>query len=462
MINNDLLYKLENGTFTHEDARVYFMNQERDLILQKYNFTNIKKAPSDGRYHIKIKNKESEFYRKSLAANTIEELMEMVYQHEIGNCKVIKELMTFEDAFMRSLEEKIKFCKNKDRLPSVKNTVNRYKGDYAKYVEPTPIAHMPVKYITKQHVEQVLDSAIIKYKLKKTGFNNIKIVIRHALKYAYSIGLVDEVVIDRISNDRYKNSFEDDVDLNDRMHSDEEINRLLEGIKEKHATDPAYIPAYALELQIFSELRRGEIPPLRWSDVHMGEHFFTICREQITQKSEKKGMPEEHVIVNRTKNGKSRNLPIYSAVAPIFAKLWEVHIKYYPNSEYVFPDLNTKNGCITNNVVYRFYYRLCKKQGIELSREFVKGTHSFRKTLSTKIAESFGVEIASQIAGNTPAVLNKNYNAGISLDRKYEILEAINGIAVNCDYSDENLYPKEDDLYPQNVVIFRQKKSRKH
>lgn len=107
MINNDLLYKLENGTFTHEDARVYFMNQERDLILQKYNFTNIKKAPSDGRYHIKIKNKESEFYRKSLAANTIEELMEMVYQHEIGNCKVIKELMTFEDAFMRSLEEKI-------------------------------------------------------------------------------------------------------------------------------------------------------------------------------------------------------------------------------------------------------------------------------------------------------------------------------------------------------------------
>ena len=56
---------------------------------------------------------------------------------------------------------------------------------------------------------------------------------------------------------------------------------------------------------------------------------------------------------------------------------------YYPGSEYLFPDKNTDLGVINNNTVYRLYSRICKKLGIKISRDEIKGTHSFRRNAIT-------------------------------------------------------------------------------
>ena len=103
--------------------------------------------------------------------------------------------------------------------------------------------------------------------------------------------------------------------------------------------------------------------------------------------------------------------------------LWAVHQEYYPNSKYLFP-ANSANGVITNNTIYDFYRRTCKKLGIEINREFRKGTHSFRRNAITDVINSSGgnVILASKLFGNSPEVAKKNYFTGIDMENALECL----------------------------------------
>ena len=68
---------------------------------------------------------------------------------------------------------------------------------------------------------------------------------------------------------------------------------------------------------------------------------------------------------------------------------------------------------------------MCKKLNIEISKVFIKGTHSFRRNAITDVINSTNgnILLASQLFGNTPEVARKNYYTGINLD---EALNALN------------------------------------
>ena len=108
-------------------------------------------------------------------------------------------------------------------------------------------------------------------------------------------------------------------------------------------------------------------------------------------------------------------IPNTDAFSPIRLKEKRtcVHEKYYSDNQYLFPADN-ENGIITNNTVYNFYRRMCKKLGIEISREVIKGTHSFRRNAITDVVNAAGGNIimASQLFGNSPEVAKRNYYAG--------------------------------------------------
>ena len=52
---------------------------------------------------------------------------------------------------------------------------------------------------------------------------------------------------------------------------------------------------------------------------------------------------------------------------------------------------------------------------IEISREVVKGTHSFRRNAITHLINTTGGDafLTSQVFGNSPAVAAKNYYTGV-------------------------------------------------
>ncbi|MBQ8007068.1 MAG: hypothetical protein IJ245_05490, partial [Lachnospiraceae bacterium] len=104
-------------------------------------------------------------------------------------------------------------------------------------------------------------------------------------------------------------------------------------------------------------------------------------------------------------------------------RLYDVLNTYYPNNEYLFPAANA-NGVITNNAVYKFYSRICKRLGIKISREEVKGTHSFRRNAITDVVNASGgnLILAAQLFGNSPEVAKRNYYTGINKEEALEVL----------------------------------------
>ena len=203
-----------------------------------------------------------------------------------------------------------------------------------------------------------------------------------------------------------------EVEIDKRVHSDAEEKLILDEIHRHQRRKPYYIPAYALEMQILTGTRRGEIPPLRKTDVH--EKYIEFSREQITVK--KFGDRLEYFeIVDHTKTYRNRYFPCSDILREFLERLSAVHEKYYPDSIYLFPADND-NGVITNNTVYGYYRRICNKLGIKLCRDEIKGTHSFRRNAITDVVNASGgnLVLAAKLFGNSPAVACKNYYTGIN------------------------------------------------
>ena len=101
----------------------------------------------------------------------------------------------------------------------------------------------------------------------------------------------------------------------------------------------------------------------------------------------------------------------------------KVDEQYYPNSLFLFP-ADSKNGCITNNMVYQFFRRMCGKLEIPISKDRIRGTHAFRRNAITEVINksSGNVVLTAQMFGNSPETIRKHYYVGEDIERKREIL----------------------------------------
>lgn len=199
-----------------------------------------------------------------------------------------------------------------------------------------------------------------------------------------------------------------------RVHSDSELNAILDELHMKQLKNPKLSSAWALELQILMGARRGELPPLRWSDItQLG---IEITQEQLTYGN-------EFVIVSHTKTNRDRLFPLTQDIENFLMRLKSMHEKYYPNSMYLFP-ANTQNGVITNRAVYSVYRKICQKLNIAIQEDVIRGPHSFRRNAITSVVNSpnGNMELASSLFGNSPKVAKSNYFTGIDMNNAIEVL----------------------------------------
>ena len=135
---------------------------------------------------------------------------------------------------------------------------------------------------------------------------------------------------------------------------------------------------FAMEFQIITGTRRGELPPLTWNDVD--EDGIRITQSQISHEN-------DFYIVGHTKNHHKRKFPMTADLQNLLERIKEMHDKYYPNNKFLFP-AETKNGTITNMAVYGVYRRVCNKLGIPISKDVIRGPHSFRRNAITDVANA--------------------------------------------------------------------------
>lgn len=257
--------------------------------------------------------------------------------------------------------------------------------------------------------------------MKKKAFDLLTGILRTVFQFAYTEYLIEQNEYLRVDFSKFDSMLMSKVPVSERMHSDNEVDLILDYLHQYQEKKPMYLPAYALEMQIIMGLRRGEIPPLERADIY--DNYIFLNKEQITVKKSATNPKEYCSIVHHTKTHRDRQFPISDDLKAFLERLFSVLDTYYPNSKYLFP-ANSDTGVITNNTVYNYYRRTCKKLNISVSRDFMKGPHSFRRNAITSFTNASGgnIVLASKIFGNSPQVADKNYYTGINMENAIELL----------------------------------------
>lgn len=398
-----------------EDIQEMLKMKVTEDISKKYTFPQ--KTSSDGFYHIYLKDETGK--RKAVKSKTLEGLKEKVYEYEAG--KLIKPTQkTFKECFEISQQEKTRFVKSQEKILSVNNTLSRNCSEYRRFFEGSELENRPIDEIAQKDLESFVEQTLNRLDLHSKGLASMRSILNSVFRLAYQESWIKDNIYERIDFRKYSDMLSSPVPTENRCYSDDELERILNQISLTQEKKPDYITAYALEMQIICGLRRGEIPPLRWSDVH--EDYVLICREQLTVK--KTGdIPEHFELVSHTKTYKDRKYPITDELEEFLKRLNKVHQKYYPDSQFLFP-AKTDNGCITNNCTYNYFRRICRKEHIKICKEVIKGTHAFRRTRITETINKSGgnIVLASELFGNSPEVARKYYYTGIDMEQAKKIL----------------------------------------
>ena len=392
-----------------EDAKQAYMKVEKAVIIGNYTLPS--KPSKDGYYRAYIADKQSKSGRRQLTAKTIEELADKIYLHEKGiNGNARK---TFSEVFAIYEMERMKYLKDPEKILSAQNTTSKYRYDYKRYFENTSIENMFIDDISKRDIEDIISFNLRRYDMAKKAFDNMLAILRQVFKLAYCEYWISENPYLRIDPKKFKGMLITPIDPSKRVYSSEELSRILVYVRDYEQEHPDYFPAYAFELQILMGLRRGEIPPLMWSDIRDG--FVYITKEQLTVK--KTATVKQHCeIVYHTKTHKCRSFPISEDLSRFFERLRSAHTKFHVNSLYLFP-ANTATGVISNCVVYLFYDKVVKSLGIK-KKDMITGPHSFRRNAITDVvnATNGNMTLASQLFGNSPMVVNNNYYTGVDME----------------------------------------------
>ena len=400
-----------DGNLSLEDLRKWYKEMEKEQILSSYTFPA--KPSSDGFFHVYVSAAGG---RKQIKAKNLDKLKEKVYEYEKGVNGITRK--TFKDVFEAVQREKLRYVKDPEKLISAKNTISIVRSNYKRFFDGTEFENMFIDDISKADIEKLCFTVLEKNDLKKRAFMNLRNILSSVFKLAFEQYWIVDNPYKRIDFKKFNDMLARDTSLHLRVHSSEDIDRMLDFLHQKQTEKPGYIPAYALELQIIMGLRRGEIAPMMWSDVN--KRSIRISKEQITDKDNK-----DLVIVHHTKTYKDREFPITSDISEFLERLRAVRDEYYPASPYLFPDDSKKNKVINNRVVYRLYERMCRKLDIEISREFTRGPHSFRRNGITRVCNASGgnIYLASVLYGNSPQSASKHYYTGINLSEAKALLE---------------------------------------
>lgn len=414
---DDILFTLQNrirdGTISLEDTSeiTEFMKKENELK----NYVFPQKPSTDGFYHIAIKDASRKGGRRQFKAKTIDQLKDKVYTFVTNADPTVVYKPTFKLIFKEACKARLSYVKRADRKISVQNTITRNERAYERFFADSSFERLLINQITTKNIEDIFYKNLQKYNLRKHAFATMCGIVSSTMRYAFEQDYIQVNPYLKVNISKFKDMIQDEVPITSRVHSQAEIDAILDSIHEYQRKMPRYTVAYALECQILVGMRKGEVPPLLWEDINFEDGVLYIHQEQLVQY--KKGEHEKFIVVNHTKTNKNRWFPINDALHEFLLRLKEVDDKYYTGTKYLFPDKNGKE-CIKSRNIYQLYKRICHKLRIELSYDHIKGTHSFRRNAITKTVNKSGGDLvlAAQLYGNSPKVIEQHYFTGVDLE----------------------------------------------
>lgn len=352
ILDNDLIFLSKDTKGALEEE---MKNAQKKMVLEKHPY----KLPSPesyatGRQKTRVPDPLSNENRKTIWANSEEEMFEKLYEHYFNT------EYTFEKVFEQMCNER---SLGNNVLPK---TIQEYKKDYKRFFAGTTLASKDIRRITVKDMSIFLRDAHLKVSDTDTkrGFNCIEKHRHYAIRtiinktFIFANQYLNAYATNPLSgsieyDDFPYYSMESEVE-ND-FYTTNDIIKLLEVFDSIEKPTCAELAVGV----IFETLtRNGEVRALRFKDFHFEEEqpYVRFCGLA-------NGSIREDRIKSNSSKGK-RNL----AMTPRLERIYEKAKLASWSDEYMFVrnknDVDGDNILVTMQAVQRALMRMCKQAGI--------------------------------------------------------------------------------------------------
>lgn len=324
------------------------------------------------------------------------------YTNEESRKKQKKACPTFLEVYYmwRSLKD----------LELTDNSIYKYNTDCKRFFEDTDFGNMPINQMTENTIRLFLLQTVKELKLCKKSCSKLFGYIKNTIRYAR----VEKIILDNPieflePKDFTKHSVEIER-TNASYYTDNELLTLLNGLHCHYSSAPTYMPAYAVELAIYTGMRVSELCTLKWTDI--ADNYISI------NKSAKFNRVHKEYSVGSTKTKKARVYPMDAQITTLFERIKQVQTEYKILCEWIFTDGNS--GYVHAGNITSYMTRLCRECGLSGG-----GITKLRKTASSDLQTSGTPKaIVASMLGHTTEISEKYYTYDTSnLDQKKKIIQ---------------------------------------
>jgi len=360
--NLDILqYAMDNNIINFTDIQAQIEMKKREELLSKHPYS-IWEGINDKKWYTYLPD-EAKSRKKKLIKRTTRESLEKAIIKFWKEQESNKQISTFKDAYWL-------WRSKHDCLVSA-NSVAKYESDYKRFYKDTEFEEMRLHDLMDDDINLFMVQTIRDKKLQREAtrklFSNIKDVISIARKY----GAMTHNPVEFIkAKDFYKHCKEEYKSDTEKIFSQDELILLLHQIQKDHLKKPNYIPVYAVEMAMFTGMRAGELPAIRWDKIT--DDYIII------DSSEKANPKKTEFYIDKTKTGKIRFFPIDDAIRDLLDRIKTVQEEYGYDSEYVFAN---EHGRIHSKNIYNCLTNKCRQVKIQ-----PRGITALRKTFNSAIS----------------------------------------------------------------------------
>ena len=293
------------------------------------------------------------------------------------------------------------------------NSIYKYNTDCKRFFEGTEFAEMPINQINENTIRRFILETIKRLNLCKETCRKFFGYIKNVIRYAR----IEKIIIENPMEFLEVKDFSKHCVVVERSekgyYTDDELAIILKALKDYYINTPTYMPAYAIELAIYTGMRVSELATLKWSD--LAEGVISI------NKSAKHNRLKNEFSIGKTKTKKSRVYPIDEQITELLTRIYSMQTKYGFLCEWIFTDGN--GGYTHARNITDCMTRICRENGL-----CGGGITKLRKTASSDLqAVGTPKPVVASMLGHTSEVNEKYYTYDTSqLDEKKEIIQTRN------------------------------------
>lgn len=293
------------------------------------------------------------------------------------------------------------------------NSIYKYNTDCKRFFEGTDFAETPITQINENTIRLFILKTIKELSLCKESCRKFFSYIKNVIRYARIEKIIVENPMEFLeAKDFSKHCIEVEKTEKD-YYADNELAIILMALNGYYTSTPTYMPAYAIELAIYTGMRVSELSTLKWADIT--DSFINI------NKSAKHNRLKNEFSVGKTKTKKSRVYPLDEQIIKLFSRIKHIQTEYGILCEWIFTDGN--GGYTHARNITDCMTRICKENGLSSG-----GITKLRKTASSDLqANGTPKPIVASMLGHTTEVNEKYYTYDTSnLDEKQKIIQKRN------------------------------------